>query len=159
MLPNTIDLGNIGRGVIYEAAISQIAETAGANYELDEGSITTESSRRVNEWLVHHMDGAPFHKLCYDPSITTRTTSDYLIEHGNDSALQIDTSYGMTPLHMLSMNPQAPPDSIAALLDSNMDAVFCFDKKQKTPLDYARDYNVGGLVGMVAGLCIHRSGL
>ena len=62
----------------------------------------------------------------------------------------------MTPLHILTTNPHSPADSIAALLDSNMEAVFSLDNQQKTPLDYARDYNVGGLVGMIVGLCNYR---
>ena len=62
----------------------------------------------------------------------------------------------MGPLHMLSMNPHAPSDSIALLLNSNMEAVFCVDNQQKSPLDYARDYNVGDLVGIINGLCNHR---
>ena len=58
---------------------------------------------------------------------------------------------------MLSMNPHAPADAIAALFNSNMDAIFCADNQQKTPLEYARDYNVGGLVGMITSLCNHRN--
>jgi len=45
---------------------------------------------------------------------------------------------------------------IAALFNSDMDANFCVDNQQKTPLDYARDCNVGGLVGMMNKLCSHR---
>ena len=99
------------------------------------------------------MDEAPFHELCYGSSITAKQINDYLHENGNDSALVIDTNHGMTPLHMLSMNPHAPAVSIAALFSSNMEAVFCLDNQQKTPSEYARDYNVGGLVGIINGLC------
>ena len=60
--------------------------------------------------------------------------------------LQTDATYGMTPLHLLMMNPHAPAETIAALLDTNMEAVLCLDNQQKTPLEYARDYNAGGLV-------------
>ena len=103
------------------------------------------------------MDDAPFYRLCYDPTITTQMINDYIIENGNESALQIDPIYGMTPLHMLSMNPHAPPDSIAALLNCNMEAILSLDDKQKSPLDYARDYNVGGLIGMITSLCNDRN--
>ena len=62
----------------------------------------------------------------------------------------------MPPLHMLSMNLHAPADAIAALLDVNMEVAFCLDNQGKMSMDYARDYNVGGLVGIVNGLCNHR---
>lgn len=52
---------------------------------------------------------------------------------------------------MLSINPHAPADSIAALLNSNM------ANQQKTPPDYARDYNGSGLVGIISGLCNHKN--
>ena len=60
ILPNDIDLINVGE-IIKCTAISQIAENAGVAYENDHAS--GESIRRVNEWLIHHMDEAPFHKL------------------------------------------------------------------------------------------------
>ena len=55
------------------------------------------------------------------------------------------------------MNPYAPADTIAALFNFNIQAVFCADNQQKTPLDYARDYNVGGLIRIINGLCNHRN--
>jgi len=155
-----IDLGKVGEMIIEGTGIQHIARTAGVAYEMnDDGyDITDESNHRVNEWLIHHMDESPFHKLCYDTSVTTRhINEDYLTEHDNDSALQTDATYGMTPLHMLAMNPHAPADSISTLLNSNQEAVFSLDNEEKTPLDYARDYNVGGLVGMITGLCNQRN--
>ena len=79
-----------------------------------------------------------------------------LNENGIDSALQIDTIHGMTPLHMLTMNPHAPAVTITALLNTNMEVAFSLDNRQKTPLDCARDSNVGGLIRMIAGLCNQR---
>merc|ERR1711865_258213 len=90
-------------------------------------------------------------------SITTKHIKDYLNEHGNDSALAIDTIHGMTPLHILSMNHHAPADTIAALFNFNIQTIFCADNQQKTPLEYARDYNVGGLIQIINGLCNHRN--
>ena len=121
ILPHDIDLDN-AEVIINFTAIYQIARNAGVTYE--NRNITDESNRRVNEWLFHHMDQAPFHKLCYNSSITTKHLNDYLNERGNDSALAIDTIHGMTPLHMLSMNPHAPADAMAALLDVNVEVVF-----------------------------------
>ena len=69
------------------------------------------------------MDEAPFHKLCYNSSVTTKEINDHLNENSNDSALQVDTIHGMTPLHILTMNPHASADSIATLVDSRIEAV------------------------------------
>ena len=89
-------------------------------------------------------------------STTTKQINDYLLEKGNDAAILIDPTYDMTPMHMLSMNPHASADSIAALLNFNMEAVCCLDSQEKTPLDYARDYNVRGLIAMITGLRNHK---
>ena len=122
-------------------------------YVLDDwGAATQESNRRVHEWLIHHMDQTPFHKLCYNSSITTKHINDYLNEYGNNAALTTDAIHGMTPLHMLTMNPYGPADTIAALLDVSMEAAFCLDNEGKISLDYGRVYNVGGLIGMINGL-------
>ena len=72
---------------------------------------------RVNEWLIHHNDQAPFH----DSSVTTKQINDHLIANGNDEALEIDLIHGMTTLHVLSINPRAPAYANAALFDSNME--------------------------------------
>ena len=158
ILPNDIDLGKVPMYIISDTPIYHIADNVGVQYEEEDDDIPTdESIRRVNEWLFHHMDAAPFHKLCYDSSITTKHLNDYLNEHGNDSAVAIDTIHDMTPLHMLSMNPHSPSDAIAALFDVNMEVIFRLDNQEKIPLDYARDYNVGGLVALVNGLCNHRN--
>ena len=119
-----------------------MVDISNCTYEVDDydGSITAQSSRRVNEWLIHHiMDEAPFHKLCYNSSIATKHLKDYLNERGNDSALAIDTIHGMTPLHMLSMNPHASADAMTALLDVDMEVVFRLDNQGKISLDHARN--------------------
>eukprot|EP00554_Chaetoceros_debilis_P000088 CAMPEP_0194095714 /NCGR_PEP_ID=MMETSP0149-20130528/56970_1 /TAXON_ID=122233 /ORGANISM="Chaetoceros debilis, Strain MM31A-1" /LENGTH=309 /DNA_ID=CAMNT_0038781667 /DNA_START=86 /DNA_END=1015 /DNA_ORIENTATION=+ len=158
ILPNDINLDYVGNGIVHRTAINQIAETVGVAYAIIEcEGVTDESNHHINEWLYHHMDEWPFHKLCCDPSATTKHINDYIHEHGNDAAYAIDTTHSMTPLHVLSMNPHAPSDAIASLLHSNIQADIWEDTEQKTPLDYARDHNVGGLVEMINGLCSHRN--
>eukprot|EP00554_Chaetoceros_debilis_P009836 CAMPEP_0194105466 /NCGR_PEP_ID=MMETSP0150-20130528/5666_1 /TAXON_ID=122233 /ORGANISM="Chaetoceros debilis, Strain MM31A-1" /LENGTH=280 /DNA_ID=CAMNT_0038793347 /DNA_START=311 /DNA_END=1153 /DNA_ORIENTATION=+ len=157
ILPNDIDLSNVGVDIISNTGVCHIAEASGVAYEYDGwDDATDESNRRVNEWLIHHMDTSPFHKLCYNSSVTTKQINDYLTDHGDDSALTIDAIHGMTPLHMLSMNPHAPADAAAVLLNVNMEVAFRMDNQGKTPIDYARDYNVGGLIVMIGSLCNHR---
>jgi len=154
ILPNDIDLSNIGESIILHMAIDQIARVVGVAYEWGNRYYTDESIRQVNEWLYHQMDEAPLHKLCCVSSVTAKQINDHLNEHGDDLALQTDTIHGMNPLHILAMNPNAPADAIPALLNVNLEAAFCLDNQGKIPLDYAGEYNVGGLVGMINVLCI-----
>ena len=158
ILPDLIDRSNMGNWIVghIDSALLQIAENVGVVYEYQAGYFTRESISRVDEWLLHHMDHAPFHKVCYNPSVTTNQINDYLSQNGNDSALAIDAAHGMTPLHVISMNTHAPGETIAALFNSQTDTIFCEDNQQNTPLDYARDYNIGGLIEMITELCIHR---
>jgi hypothetical protein len=51
------------------------------------------------------MDEEPLHKLCYNLFITTKHIIEYLNKHGKESALATNPYHGMTPLHMLLMNP------------------------------------------------------
>ena len=78
ILPNDNNLVSDVEVIIDETAIYHIAENAGVAYEY-----TVESVHRVYEWLIHHMDETPFHKLCYNSSITTKHINDYLNEHVN----------------------------------------------------------------------------
>ena len=127
ILPNDIDLSNVDGVIIWNTGIYQIVVKVGVAYEAyDEYGVADEDGRRVNEWLFHHMDDATLHKLCHNFSITTKHIIEYLNKHGNESALATDPYHGMTPLHMLLMNPHAPPDSIAALLNIDMESAFCF---------------------------------
>ena len=99
------------------------------------------------------MDESPFQHLCYNSFVTVKQINDHLNENGNESAIVIEAIRGISPLHMLSMNPKAPADTIAALSDFGMEVFFCLNNRQKTPLEHARDYNVGGLIGMIN--CFH----
>jgi len=57
-------------------------------------------------------------------------------------------------------NPFAPADAIAALLELKMEAAFCRDNEAgMSPLDYAKEYSVEGLVSMIAVLCNHRNSM
>ena len=127
ILPNGIALSSVGEQIIINTAIYQIAAAAGNAYDGGHTIYEDESSLQVNEWLIHHMDDSPFHKLCHSPSITTRMINNYLDENGKDSTLQIDPIHAMTALHMLTMNPYAPADTISSLLDCNMEEVFFLD--------------------------------
>ena len=63
-----MDFANVCKDIVYFTKIQQIAETAGVEYEQGEWE-SEDSNRRVNEWLIHHMDETPFHKLCYPQTL------------------------------------------------------------------------------------------
>jgi len=82
----------------------------------------------------------------------------YLYDHGTTEdglKLLYNCEHGMTPLHMIAMNPYIPSHSIAALVHANMDDVACADNDGKTPLDHARECNVPGLLAMIEAMCMH----
>lgn len=164
ILPNEVDISYTScKGIIRGTAIQRIAAAAGVAYYGDPiqmhgfWSEESKSNHKVNKWLASYMDKLPLHKLCYKSSVTTDTINNYRNENGKQAALQIDPYHGMTPLHILAMNPFAPPETMSAIFESNVETAFYLDYRQNTPLDYARDYNVGGLVGMIAALCRHRN--
>ena len=54
---------NVGNMIIQMTVTHQIADYAGVSYHMDPYNLCGGNNRRVNEWLVHHMDESPFHKL------------------------------------------------------------------------------------------------
>ena len=80
--PHDIFLSNVGRDIIYDTGIHQIAENWCVEYELnaDDIYIPGRRQRLVHEWLIHHRDEAPFRKLFYNSSITTKQFTDFLTE-------------------------------------------------------------------------------
>ena len=73
ILSHDIAFGNVDQGIIWETGSQHIAENAGVEYEINDYGYdgTDRSTRRVNELLSRYMDEVPFHRLFYDPSITT----------------------------------------------------------------------------------------
>eukprot|EP01083_Nonionella_stella_P070708 189323_1 len=185
ILPNQIDPNGIKKGIIKITAIERIAKAASGDgtpieYEEEDGDVTDESNSRVNNWLVHHLDDWPLHRLCcsndygtstdaggatnatpglsQSHSTTLKKIQSYLKTNMNhkESIVQSDDFYGMTPMHFLAINPLSPLDAIGLLFAMNRDAAFSLDHQEKTPLDYARDYNFPALLKLVEALCMQR---
>jgi len=91
----------------------------------------------VNQWLKHRLDHLPFFQLCHDPSITTEKIHDYIHRKGKKEALQRDER-GLTPLHILVMNPHANSGAIVACLDAYPNAAFVKDDAGLSPFDILR---------------------
>mmetsp|Transcript_20190 Transcript_20190/g.30592 ORF Transcript_20190/g.30592 Transcript_20190/m.30592 type:complete len:282 (-) Transcript_20190:131-976(-) len=158
--PKDIDAENIGHLIVHETTIEEIASLNDHEYDYDpfDGKVSKDSNNLVNEWLIHHMEWeSQQHNFFYTSSIDIKEMKNYLREIGNDLALDVDFHHTMAPLHMLSINLYASTHSIAALLKVSMEAIFSKDNQLRTPLDYAREYNVGGLLATIASLCKHRN--
>ena len=160
-LPDDIDVECVGDQLIYATRLEYLAEeNTGTRYLCDEvypDNVIPDGRRPITEWLIHHMDDVPLHKICYSTTVTSDQVNDYISAHGNDVTLAIEPNYGMTPLHILSQNPNASSDVLLSLLMCNMETAFIDDDDGEMPLDHARNYNVLGLVSMLNVLCNHRS--
>ena len=140
------------QAIIAETKIEFIAKNKGIKYREAEGYgdfYTARSNRIVNKWLIHHMDDFPLHKICYSSSVTTEKINLYLNQHGHNSAQTKDTTYGMIPLHILSMNPYAETDTIKVLMTIKNETALYTDNDNMTPLDYATNFNFKALVKMM----------
>ena len=145
---------------------TQIARNSGFEYEYQNvfsrrrrrtEKVLVGGVKKINLWMQQHMDHYPLHKLCYEPSVTTKQINDYLSDKDTNYVTSgVDHHHFMMPLHVLAMNPHAPSGSITALFRTNTEALFHMDRLQNTPLKLADQYNVDGLLELVNCLCIHR---
>uniref|UniRef100_A0A7S3V9Q2 Uncharacterized protein n=1 Tax=Chaetoceros debilis TaxID=122233 RepID=A0A7S3V9Q2_9STRA len=112
---------------------------------------------------------ALYYALHYNPCAFVRMYA-YLLEHSIEIDIyswfvylndhyEEEKDHGCTPLHVLAQNPFVPADAITRLMELKMDAVFFLDSEGMSPLDYARECNVEGLVLMIAILCNHRNAM
>jgi len=129
------DVVDLGLGLVFRARISQMALSSGAGLALayhckmdEDGDeeMTDKSNNAVNSWLAHHMDDYPLHRLCYDSNVSALKINQYFnVVNCDDTDVRAASSVGqreehnqMTPVHVLAMNPHAPPDAFLALLRS-----------------------------------------
>lgn len=116
-----------------------------------------ESGDQFIDYLHHQLDDSPFHQVCSKMDVNALQINKYLDAKGNASARKIDSNHRMTPLHVLAMNPFAEANLISGtILQANMNAICCKDCDGKTPLDYARQYNVPGMLAMIEALCMNQ---
>mmetsp|Transcript_4261 Transcript_4261/g.4874 ORF Transcript_4261/g.4874 Transcript_4261/m.4874 type:complete len:363 (+) Transcript_4261:62-1150(+) len=120
-----------------------------------------EDNTNYNFDMVHqsiidfHQDLPPLHKVCLDTNVTAQNLYDCIEQHGPLTASMTDHD-GMTPLHILAMNPHADLASIMACFNMNAQAAFTFDSRGRMPLDYflLRSHNLNGHNTVVAALCM-----
>ncbi len=119
--------------------------------------VTTIASH-FQEWVMGHLDNSnnPLFKLCMDTDVSTRRIEDTLRENGVQCAYQAN-HHGLTPLHVLVMNPYATINMIQACYAANPSAAIMRDGRGMTPIDYMWEYdNVEGIISIVHSLCTDR---
>jgi len=100
----------------------------------------------------------PLHKACLDINVSAQVIEDTLHTHGVAEAY--NTAHGgMTPLHILSLNPHATAECILTCFEVNMNAVFVKDVTGETPLDHLREYDIDSHIVVIASICIHRDNM
>ncbi len=98
----------------------------------------------------------PLHKTCLSTDVSESTISASILDNGAASVLITDHN-GMTPLHILTMNPHADSGAITACFTADMSAIFLTDNRGKTPLDYlGQRLDIDDHTLMVASLCNYR---
>lgn len=104
--------------------------------------------------FYHHLP--PLYKACLDTNVTAQTLSRCIDTHGTHTASTIDHD-GMTPLHILALNPHANTGSMMACFNANKIAALIMDNRGRTALDYLIEYdNLDDHTLLVVALCIHR---
>mmetsp|Transcript_5858 Transcript_5858/g.6750 ORF Transcript_5858/g.6750 Transcript_5858/m.6750 type:complete len:382 (+) Transcript_5858:62-1207(+) len=105
----------------------------------------------------------PIYRACLDVNVSAQSIKDCTIraQHGSDGSTSTFTIrhfhiLGMSPLHILAMNPHANPESIFVCFGGKLDGVLEKDRWGNSPLDYSRKYNVRVFLSLVQALCIHR---
>ncbi len=122
----------------------------------------------MNEALLEFYHNLPpLHQECLDTNVSAQSIRQCIVTHGKAAAYDT-ASYGggMTPMHILALNPHANTLAINACFESNMGAVLerfsdggrlqpC-PLSDNTPLEYLAEYDVNSYLSVIAGLCKHR---
>ncbi len=98
----------------------------------------------------------PWYKACLDTIISAQTIQECIRTHGIAAAYTTDYD-GMTPLHILALNPHATTGCLLACFEANQRAAFVRDGRDKTPLDTLLEYgDLDSYSGIVTALCMRR---
>lgn len=104
-------------------------------------------------WIKHRFDSLPLHQICYDPSLNF----DQLIEIStNDASLHSVDKMKMTPLHILSCNPNATIEMIKELVVKCPSAAFVKSVNGLFPVDmYLLTKNMVTYLDLHGNTCTH----
>lgn len=84
------------------------------------------------EWLKNRFDNLPLHQLCYNKDITIDLLKDIPVD---DPFLKSVDKMNMTPLHVLSCNPNATLEMIQTLSSKCPDSALVNTKNETFPVE------------------------
>ncbi len=84
------------------------------------------------DWLKHRFNNLPLHQLCHDKEITIEALRSI---PDDDPLLKSVDKMNMTPLHVLSCNPNATLEMIRTLASKYPNAAFVINKNGIFPVD------------------------
>ncbi len=137
-------------------------------HEYPSSPMTPLKNDHVHESLVaFYRSLPPLDQVCLDSNVTTEdivhasptasTGTAVLPAALASSSSQHQHHGGMTPLHILVMNPYATTDAILACLELDLSMVFVEDDTEMCPLDYLWECgNVECIIAITQVLSIHR---
>mmetsp|Transcript_6719 Transcript_6719/g.7711 ORF Transcript_6719/g.7711 Transcript_6719/m.7711 type:complete len:250 (-) Transcript_6719:66-815(-) len=130
---------------------------------------------QVNQAIIDfNRNLPPLHKVCLNTNVTADSIRQCIEDHGIAAAYNTDYGDGMTPMHILALNPHADTGAILTLFHANMGVVFETysegeddihgeDENEehsaiggKTLLDCLCEYDVDSYLSVIAALCRHR---
>ncbi len=151
-LPDDIDLDHVGIGFLYNC--NDLLCAGHVKYELDDEDYVI-NDYEITQWLHERYSKLPFHAICHNPSVSCKMIMDFQDSKNETQARThacIRDDNEMTPLHILACNPDASSDAIASCFLIYPNAAIAIDNQGLTPIDYARKYNVQGLLALTKAL-------
>ncbi len=157
-LPSNMDIANI-KSNVFDYCFTFFDTTKLKPYERTDVEYRHEWDNNYDEvhqaMIDFYRNCSPLHKVCLDTNVTAKAIQECINMHGTTVASIVDHD-GMTPLHILAMNPHASITSLEACFDANMNAAITNDSRDKLPLEYLIEYdNLEGHVLLVTALCLH----
>lgn len=153
--PNILRNGLLGKGVFNSCDTLLHCDTGikQCNYCHDGYASNVIYQNMIN---FHH-NLHPFHRTCLDINVTAKKIYDFVERYGAESAAITDHN-GMTPLHILSINPHATIGSIVTCFHIYANAALIRDTRGKSPLDYLQEYDhVEAYTSLIEALCVYRN--
>ncbi len=125
--------------------------------DLAQRELQWEESHTINQAIIRfYVQIPPMHKTCLSTDVSSQTIHTCFRTYGPVTAFMTDHD-GMTPLHILTMNPHATPASILTCLNLNINAAFMRDDSDMMPMDYLWKYErLESLFTVIQSLCLHR---
>ncbi len=150
LLSDDLDVERIGFTFVFGCYnFREITQTAHVQYSSDQ------LNRAILEFYRFL---PPLHKECLDINVSIQSIQECIRIYGTASASNT-VHGGMTPLHILSLNPHADTETIMGCFNVNKGMALVRDMTDKNVFDYLREYHMESHTALMTALCIHRNGM